>query len=111
MHLFRLLGTTLFEAVVVLGIPDHSLSPIYYVFNGFLLVLQVLHVIWFGMILRMVYSFLVLGQVQWFWQQPCLTLSLTYCTCTLCNPQHPLAVFIMCALEILGSFLVHFLYN
>ena len=72
----RLLRSTLFEAVLVLGIPDQALSPYYHVLNGFLLVLQLLHIVWFGMILRMCYSFLAHGQVQWLRQCPSPVLSM-----------------------------------
>ena len=38
--------------------------PAHKIFNGLLLVLQVLHIIWFYMILRMVHEFIVKGQVM-----------------------------------------------
>lgn len=38
-------------------------ANIYYWYNGLLIILQVLHVIWFYMILRMVYGFVVKGTV------------------------------------------------
>ena len=46
--------------------------PMYYVYNALLMTLQVLHVIWFAIILRMVYGFVAHGKVtgrslaQWF---------------------------------------------
>ena len=36
----------------------------FYLFNALLIILQILHIFWFGMILRMVWDFLSKGQVM-----------------------------------------------
>lgn len=56
---FRILWSTLFEATSVVG-----MAPVYYVYNGLLCILQVLHIIWFYMILRMAYYYVIKGQVE-----------------------------------------------
>lgn len=56
---FRILWSTLFEATTIVG-----MAPVYYVYNGLLCILQVLHVLWFCMILRMAYYYVVKGQVE-----------------------------------------------
>ena len=38
--------------------------PSYYIFNGLLFILQVLHVIWFYMIAKMAVTYIVKGQVK-----------------------------------------------
>ncbi|XP_076435445.1 ceramide synthase 5-like [Babylonia areolata] len=54
---FRILRSTLFEAVPVVGMCD-----IYYAFNGLLITLQVLHIIWFFFILLIAKDVLFEGQ-------------------------------------------------
>ena len=61
-HYFcRVLGSTLNEGHYIIG--DF---PAYYLFNGLLLVLQVLNVFWFCTIFRMVYLAVITGQVRLF---------------------------------------------
>lgn len=55
----RILNSTLFEGHIIIGFAN-----IYYWYNGLLIILQVLHIIWFYMILRMVYGFVVKGHVE-----------------------------------------------
>jgi len=54
---FRIIRSALFEGHVIIG----CFTNIYYMYNGLLLVLQVLHIIWFYMILRMAYNFVTKG--------------------------------------------------
>jgi len=56
----RILRSTLFEGHVIIGFRN-----IYYYYNGLLCALQVLHCIWFYMILRMVYFYVFKGEVTW----------------------------------------------
>lgn len=56
---FRILRSTLFEATTITG-----MAPIYYAYNGLLCILQVLHVIWFYMIVRMAYFYVITGKVE-----------------------------------------------
>ena len=55
----RVLKSSMMESLELIG-PFTS----HYIFNGLLIVLQVLHIIWFYMILRMVHEFIVKGQVM-----------------------------------------------
>ena len=55
----RIVRSTLFEAVSVVGTAD-----IYYLFNGLLLTLQVLHIIWFYFILLIAKDAVFEGQVS-----------------------------------------------
>ena len=61
----RIVRSTLYEAVSVVGTAD-----IYYLFNGLLLTLQVLHIIWFYFILLIARDAVFEGQVshgpQWY---------------------------------------------
>lgn len=56
----RIIYSTLFEGHVIIG----AFTNIYYYYNGFLGTLQVLHIIWFYMILRMVFRFVIKGEVN-----------------------------------------------
>lgn len=56
---FRILHNTLFEGHLKVG-----MFPMYYLYNVLLCVLQVLHVIWFYMILRTFGQWLVLGKIE-----------------------------------------------
>lgn len=56
---FRVIYSAMFEGHVVVG-----MFPMYFVFNVLLWILQVLHIIWFYMILRMFYRYLVLGKIE-----------------------------------------------
>ena len=56
---FRILRTSLNEGHHIIG----AVYPVYYLFNSLMVTLQVLHVIWFYYICRMVYSFVSKGQV------------------------------------------------
>ena len=49
----------MFEAIEKVG-----MAPIYYVYNGLLCVLQVLHIFWFMTIVKMAYGFIVSGEVS-----------------------------------------------
>jgi len=55
----RIIRSTLFEGHVIIG-----MANVYYVYNGLLCTLLVLHCIWFYLILRMVYYFVFKGQVM-----------------------------------------------
>ena len=55
---FRVLYTTTFEELVILG-----LFPAYYVFNGLLIVLQILHYFWFYLICQVAISAFKAGKV------------------------------------------------
>ncbi|ESO00902.1 hypothetical protein HELRODRAFT_82517 [Helobdella robusta] len=55
---FYILKSTLFEATKIVG-----MANIYFVYNGLLCTLQVLHIIWFAMILKMAYYYVIKGQV------------------------------------------------
>ena len=54
----RLIRSASYEAAVIKG-----LFPMFYVFNVLLVVLQILHIIWFTIILRLVHEFLTTGKV------------------------------------------------
>jgi ceramide synthetase len=56
---YRVLYSSLFEGHVIIGFAN-----IYYAYNGLLIALQVLHIIWFYMILRMVYGYLISGTAE-----------------------------------------------
>jgi hypothetical protein len=56
---FWILRSTLFEATTIVG-----MAPIYYAYNGLLCILQVLHIFWFYIILRMAYSYIVKGSLE-----------------------------------------------
>jgi len=55
---YRILRSSLFEGHLIIG-----MANIYYAYNGLLCILQVLHCIWFYMILRMVYFYVFKGEV------------------------------------------------
>jgi hypothetical protein len=55
---FRVIKSAFLESFEMLGT-----SPLQYMFNVLLFTLQVLHVIWFYMILRMVQEYILKGQV------------------------------------------------
>lgn len=56
---FWILRSTLFEGHVIIG-----MANVYYAYNGLLCTLQVLHCIWFYMIVRMVYFYVIKGEVE-----------------------------------------------
>jgi ceramide synthetase len=55
---YRVLYTTTFEELVILG-----LFPAYYVFNGLLILLQILHYFWFYLICQVAISAFKAGKV------------------------------------------------
>ena len=58
-HPYRVFYSAYFESWEIVGpFTSHTL------FNGLMLILQVLHIIWFYMICRMVYAYIVTGQVM-----------------------------------------------
>ena len=60
----RLLRSTLFEGHVELGIRSGPITPLYYVYNIFLVTLQILHIVWFGYIVKMCIRLCKEGQVR-----------------------------------------------
>jgi len=56
---FRILQSSLNEGHHIIG----AVYPVYYLFNSLMCILQVLHIIWFYYICRMLYSYIVKGQV------------------------------------------------
>lgn len=56
---FHILWTTLFIATDHLG-----MANIYYLYNGLLCTLQLLHIFWFYIILKMAYFYVIKGQVE-----------------------------------------------
>ena len=56
---FRIIRSTLFEGHVIIG-----MANVYYAYNAFLITLQVLHIIWFYMILQMAYRYVIKGNVR-----------------------------------------------
>ena len=63
----RALRATLFEGHLALGITSGPIPGYYYAINAFLLTLQILHLIWFSYILRMLMGYLKTGQVNPSW--------------------------------------------
>ena len=59
--LFRVIRSTLLEGHAIIG----DCPPMYYLYNMLLITLQVLHIIWFYMICKMVYLYIVTGKVGW----------------------------------------------
>ena len=57
---FRVISTTLIESQDYL-----SMFPAFYLFNMLLCILQVLHIFWSYLILRMVYSYVFSAKVGW----------------------------------------------
>ena len=55
---YRIIRSTLVEGHTIVGF-----FPMYYVYNFLLMILQVLHIIWFIMICRLVHEFVVTGKV------------------------------------------------
>ncbi len=55
----RVIYSTTYEGPEILGV-----YPAYQIFNYFLYVLQVMHIVWFYMILRVAYKAIVLGKVD-----------------------------------------------
>lgn len=56
---YRVIYTTTYEGPAIVGE-----FPAYKIFNGFLFVLQVLHIIWFYMICRVAYKAIAMGKVD-----------------------------------------------
>lgn len=55
----RILYATIIDGPIIVG----DIFPIYYVFNFNLILLQIMHIIWFYMIMRMAYKTIFAGKL------------------------------------------------